>query len=53
MCCQEEKLPRRILIRLGGSAISKVFTDWYDLADYIKQENLAGRDVTIKNWEYV
>lgn len=35
------------------SLLPKVFTDWYDLADYIKQENEAERDVTIKRWEYV
>lgn len=35
------------------SLIPRVFDDWFDLADYIKQENLAGRDVTIRKWEYV
>lgn len=28
------------------------YTDWFDLADFIKQENEAGRYVTIYRWEY-
>lgn len=35
------------------SKVPKVFNDWYDVADYIKQENGAGRSVTITKWEYV
>lgn len=30
-----------------------VFDDWYEFADYIKQENLQGRAVTVTHWEYV
>lgn len=30
-----------------------IFEDWYDFADYVKQENLSGRSVTIYHWEYV
>lgn len=30
-----------------------IFTDWYDFADYVKQENLRGRTVTICKWEYI
>lgn len=29
-----------------------VFRDWYDVADWIKQENLAGRPVIILEWNY-
>lgn len=48
-------MSRRLMVWFSnnGSVIPKVFTDWYDLADYIKQENLAGRTVTINKWEYV
>jgi len=28
------------------------FADWYGFADYVKQENLAGRSVTVHMWEY-
>jgi len=48
--CQQKK---RILVRLGNTSIPKVFDDWSDLLDYIKQENLAGRVVAIRWWEYV
>lgn len=30
-----------------------IFDDWFDFADYVKQENLAGRSVTITHWEYI
>lgn len=40
-------------MQLASQKISKVFDDWYDFADYCKQENLAGRDVTVTHWEYV
>ena len=30
-----------------------IFDDWYDFADYVKQENLAGRVVVVAHWEYV
>jgi hypothetical protein len=43
----------RILMYLTISKVPKVFNDWYDVADYIKQENGAGRSVTITKWEYV
>jgi hypothetical protein len=29
-----------------------IFRDWYGFADYVKQENLAGRSVTVCHWEY-
>lgn len=51
--CQQEKIPPRILIWFGGTKIPKMFTDWYDFADYLKQEELAGREVVFKKWEYV
>jgi len=31
----------------------KIFTDWYDFADYLKQAKLAGYFVTIYGWRYV
>jgi len=30
-----------------------IFNDWFDFADYVKQENLHGRNVIIVNWEYI
>lgn len=47
---------RQIKVYLSGAfALTQnmlICRDWYQLADYIKQENLAGRSVTIVNWEY-
>ena len=31
----------------------KIFPDWYDFADWLKQENLNGGPVVIIAWEYV
>lgn len=36
-----------------GPLIDKEFTDWFDFADYVKQENLAYKHVTIFHWVYV
>lgn len=44
---------KRVLIHTSDSSIPKCLDDWFDVADYIKQENLAGRSVTIIKWEYV
>ncbi len=44
---------RRLLIWTERNKVPKVFDDWYDVVDWIKQENLAGRSVTIIKWEYV
>jgi len=30
-----------------------IFSDWYSFADWVKQENLYGRSVTITHWEYI
>lgn len=32
---------------------SQRFNDWYDFADWLKQELLKGHPVLITNWEYV
>lgn len=29
-----------------------IFRDWYSFADYVKEENLQGRSVTVRHWEY-
>ncbi len=42
----------RILLWTEEYKLPKVFNDWFSVADWIKQENLAGRKVTIVNWEY-
>lgn len=44
-------MKRRILVWCNDT-MAKCFTDWWDFADFVKQENLAGRDVTIHRWEY-
>lgn len=31
----------------------QTFTDWFDFADYLKQQTLAGKVVTVKGWEYI
>lgn len=31
----------------------QIFTDWYDFADWLKQQNEAGQVISIKRWEYV
>lgn len=33
--------------------LNKMFTDWYDFADYMKQENLKGKPVIVIEWEYI
>jgi len=46
----------RLLVTFhGGGApnTSEVFRDWFDFADYIKEQNLAGYVVHILSWEYV
>lgn len=43
----------RVLVWTAGTKIPHCFNDWWDLADYIKQENLAGKMVAITKWEYV
>lgn len=48
-------MSKKIKIRVWHFATQGVFeeyNDWYDLADFIKQENLAGRSVTVYRWEY-
>jgi hypothetical protein len=39
----------------GGGAPNwcQIFADWYDFADYVKQENLKGYVVHIFQWDYV
>lgn len=44
---------RRILLWTTRSKIPRCFDDWFDVADWIKQENLDGRTVTIVRWEYI
>jgi len=31
----------------------KLFTDWYDFADWMKQQNLQAGPVVVIAWEYV
>lgn len=32
---------------------TQTFFDWYDFADFLKQEQEAGRVVCVKGWRYV
>lgn len=31
---------------------TQTFIDWYDVADWLKQENLKGHQITIIGWHY-
>jgi hypothetical protein len=43
----------RLLVWTTGTKVPHCFNDWWDLADYIKQENQTGQSVTVIKWEYV
>lgn len=48
------KISRKIEIQFSPLVSdTKVFNDWYDFADYIKQLNLRDVPVTIFNWRYI
>lgn len=32
--------------------VTQHFSDWYDFADWLKQENLKDNDITIRSWRY-
>jgi hypothetical protein len=36
-----------------GETKHQICSDWYDFADWLKQEELAGRTVTFLRWEYM
>lgn len=46
----------RIHLRPGSNGLNGVatrtFIDWYDFADWLKQEQEASREVTIVGWNY-
>ena len=42
---------KAIIVNLGLH--NRVFENWVEFADYIKQENLADRVVTILSWRYI
>lgn len=49
------KIKNVCIVYLEGDAktfASQVFTDWYDFADYLKQCELKGITVTIREWHY-
>lgn len=45
----------KVLYRVGKDVAyaTQTFNDWFDFADFVKQANLKGLDVTICRWEYV
>lgn len=48
---------RKIIVRytcygMRGKSAYKLFTDWYDFADWVKQLNKDGRPVCIFEWRY-
>lgn len=46
-------MSRRILVYTTASQIPHCFSDWFDFADWLKQQNEAGQIIGIKRWEYV
>lgn len=45
-----------VIYSSGAFALTQtklIFDDWFDFADYVKQENLRGKSVTITHWEYL
>lgn len=43
----------KLHVREGATGCStREFYDWFDCADWIKQETLAGKVVTIVAWNY-
>lgn len=35
-----------------GSSFHQFFSDWYNFADWLGEENRAGFSITIHKWEY-
>lgn len=48
MC--EEKKPPLIEVKLMTNSVT--FTDWYDFADYLKEQQEQRRIVIVRGWEY-
>ena len=41
-------------VREGGmGVVTRAFEDWFEFADWLKQETLANREVIIVGWNYV
>lgn len=38
---------------VAKSREEKIFTDWFDFADFMKQENEQGHWVEIHEWHYI
>lgn len=36
----------------NGSQYKRLFSDWYDFADFLKEEEQQEREVTIVRWLY-
>lgn len=52
----KSKITVKYRLNLGtmlGLHQDKTFNDWWDFADFVKQANLKGWHVDIRNWEYV
>lgn len=48
------KIKKKIkVVYLLDGWTKQVFNDWWDFADFLKQANLKGQDVTVHHWEYV
>jgi hypothetical protein len=42
----------RVLLRYSNIMEGRSFDDWYDFADWVKQQNLKGIEITIIEWKY-
>ena len=43
----------RMLVKYSNIMEGRTFTDWYDFADWVKQKNLDGIEITIVEWGYI
>lgn len=43
----------KLNVTINWNRFDTILSDWFDVADWLKQENEAGRAVIIHNWEYV
>lgn len=35
-----------------GVFCTRLFSDWYDFADFLKEEEQHSREITIRRWNY-
>lgn len=37
---------------VSGTIVNQRFSDWFDFADFLKQEELDNKEITIVKWVY-